>query len=143
MRSAVKLMVHVVTASKRRAPLISPAVEAVIYAAIRRKALDLGVRVIIVNGVADHIQLLLVYPPTRPLSSVIRALKTSSSHAANKHLSGDPIFRWQVGYFAISVNGWNFERVRRYIANQKRHHHRATLLEYLEPPAVRPPPGGR
>ena len=76
---------------------------------------------------ADHVHLLIEYPPTVRLSDLIRVMKSVSSqkirsefHSDIKHLLWGSRF-WTRSYCAISVgDGANSEIIERYIRNQQR-----------------------
>ena len=73
-----------------------------------------------INGVEDHVHMLVILPPTLNVSDAMRFIKTNSSRWINKKF-GRP-FAWQKGYGAFSVSSSQVARVVAYIANQERHH---------------------
>jgi putative transposase len=90
-------------------------------------------KLLIVNGMPDHVHLFIGMTPTIALSDLVRDLKNNSSAFVNKHrwLSGQ--FRWQAGYGAFSYSHSQIDTVCRYVANQQRHHSRKTFREeYVE-----------
>ena len=72
-----------------------------------------------IDGMEDHIHLLLQLPPTLSLSKAVNAIKTNSSRWANQK---DHNLAWQEGYAAFSVSASLVPIVVRYIRNQKQHH---------------------
>ena len=58
------------------------------------------------------------------LAKAVQLLKGSSSKWINEHGSK---FAWQEGYGAFSVSASNLDTVVRYIADQERHHRKATF----------------
>lgn len=77
------------------------------------------------NGEADHVHLLVTYPPTVALSSLVNSLKgVSSRHLRRefgpqlrRHLWGNHL--WSPSYFAASAGGAPLSVVKDYITNQK------------------------
>ncbi|KAB1139481.1 IS200/IS605 family transposase [Streptomyces luteolifulvus] len=78
------------------------------------------------NGEADHVHLLIHYPPQVRLSALVGTLKGVSAHYLRKeyaahikrHLWGDHF--WSPSYFAASCGGAPLTVVKEYIENQKR-----------------------
>jgi REP element-mobilizing transposase RayT len=73
------------------------------------------------GGVEDHVHLLIQLTPVLSLS---QAMKSNSSKWMNEH---GMRFEWQGGYGALSVSASNLATVKRYIANQEKHHRRMTF----------------
>lgn len=75
------------------------------------------------DGDADHVHLLIRYPPTLSMSSIVNVLKSASSkrlrglHPELKRL-GKTSAIWSRSYFACSVGGAPLEVLRHYIENQ-------------------------
>jgi putative transposase len=78
-----------------------------------------GMRVLAVGGTENHVHVLVVLPADMALSDAVRTLKANSSRWVRET---DRFFAWQEGYGAFSVSPSQFERVKRYIANQPVHH---------------------
>ena len=84
-----------------------------------------------VGGVADHVHLLVSLKSKHRLDYFLRDLKADSSAWINTELKKK--FEWQKGYGAFSVSSSNIEGVKRYIANQEKHHEKKCFqVEYLE-----------
>ena len=87
---------------------------------------DFDVELTEFNGESDHVHLLIQYPPTVQLSSLVNSLKGVSSrimrrdHPAEvkKVLWGDHL--WSPSYFVGSCGGAPLSIVKDYITNQKR-----------------------
>jgi REP element-mobilizing transposase RayT len=65
------------------------------------------------------------------LSDFVRELKKASSKWAREQISSHR-FAWQEGYAAFTVSASGAEDVRRYIANQERHHRERSFLDELK-----------
>jgi REP element-mobilizing transposase RayT len=83
-----------------------------------------------VNGMPDHVHLLVWLPPTVAIAEALRVLKANSSRWVHES-QGHSTFAWQAGYGAFSVSQSNVSRVVKYIEDQARHHHRMSFQEEL------------
>ena len=87
----------------------------------------------IVNGMPDHIHILIGYNPKDALSDLLKEIKRCSSLFINqkKFVSGK--FEWQPGFGAFSYSKSQIDKVYNYIANQEKHHKKRTFREeYIE-----------
>lgn len=85
-----------------------------------------------IGGIDDHVHLLVGLRATHRLADVLREIKSSSSKWVHEELN-KPLFSWQEGYGAFTVNASQIKAVKDYIANQEDHHRNKTFQEeYLE-----------
>jgi putative transposase len=85
-----------------------------------------------VNGMADHIHILVGLRPAMRISDLIRDIKNNSSNFINEKGWLKQKFSWQEGYGVFSYSESNFGKVIDYIRNQKQHHEKRTFRqEYL------------
>lgn len=128
-----RLYYHLVWATKERYPLIIPAVETQLYGYIKGKADHLGCMVHAINGIEDHIHLVVSIPPKLSIADFVGKIKGSSSYHLN-HLPEQPLslFAWQRGYGALSLGGKQLEDAVSYVQRQKEHHARQTTIAALE-----------
>lgn len=63
---------HIVWATKNREPLITPAIEAVIFPIVRDKSTELECHLFAINGVADHVHIAVNIPPKLAVSEWVR-----------------------------------------------------------------------
>jgi len=77
------------------------------------------------NGEADHVHLLIDYPPHTQLSKLIANLKTVSSRLIRKEFPTQvnqfyykAVF-WTGAYFVASCGGVTVEQLKRYVENQR------------------------
>lgn len=75
----------------------------------------------IVGGVEDHVQMLIGLKASHRLSDIMREVKHESSRWVHETIR-DPGFEWQKGYSAFTVSPLACEKIKSYIANQKKHH---------------------
>ena len=89
-------------------------------------AATLGVTIVEINGEADHLHLLIDYPPKhsiatiagRPKGATARKLRLECGAHLSKYLWGGHL--WTDSYFAASTGGASLSTVKRYITNQNR-----------------------
>src|SRR5262245_34531473 len=74
-RPYTQLFVHLVWATWDRAPLLDAELMQVVDAAIRRECVEMGVDVIAIGGVADHIHLLVRFPTTISVADLVKQVK--------------------------------------------------------------------
>ena len=87
----------------------------------------LGGILLCINGVADHVHLLVKLRPDRSVSDVLRELKANSSGWMHDVFPDAADFFWQNGYGAFTVSESQIEKVANYIARQKEHHKNKTF----------------
>ncbi len=131
--SRTEIYVHFVWATWDRRPMLSPSNAALASQAISAKAEELGCQMLAVGGSLDHIHVLLRLPAVLSVARAVRHLKGSSSHLVTHSPEGDPTFKWQGGYAAISVSPQSVGAVVQYIRNQATHHKNGTTDRMWEP----------
>ena len=128
-----RLYYHLIWATKERQPLIAPTIETDLYNYIIGKSDSLGCIVHAVNGVADHIHLVVSIPPTLSIAEFVKVIKGSSSHYLNHDLAkSDDKFGWQAGYGVFSCGRKQLEQAVTYVRDQKTHHTQNTTIAPLE-----------
>ena len=123
-----RFLFHIVFATKDRFPLINPRWESELYKYISGIVRNLKGRVIEINGMQDHVHILVSLSPC-DFREFMRELKASSSRWAKRH---QPKFSWQRRYGAFTVSESAVDAVRDYIRRQKEHHKDRTFeQEYM------------
>ncbi len=85
-----------------------------------------------INGMADHIHILLSIKPNILLSDLIRDMKASSSKFINSNKFVQSKFQWQEGFGSFSVSQSQIDRVIAYINDQEIHHTKLSFKqEYI------------
>ena len=125
-QSLVKILAHVVFSAKDRADLITQEVEGDLYGYISGIVKNNNARLIIGNGTANHVHLL-ISVGRNDVGKLIGDIKRDSSARIKNQAGGLGNFYWQRGYGAFSVGQSQVSDVSRYIKNQKEHH---TLQSY-------------
>lgn len=121
-RSYTNLIYHIVFSTKDRRPLITGARKDRLYEYIGGTVRGLGGILLAINGVADHVHLLVKLRPDKSVSDVLRDLKANSSGWIHDVFPDVADFSWQNGYGAFTVSSSQIEGVRKYIAEQEIHH---------------------
>ena len=120
---------HVVFAVKHRQALIDQSWEERLYKYISGITSQCGQKLLAINGMPDHIHILLSFGPDCKLSDLMRSIKSSSSKWVNENRLAQGKFQWQTGYGAFSVSTLSIDVVRNYIRGQKQHHSKKTFRE--------------
>jgi putative transposase len=124
---------HLVWATLRRSPFLSdPVDERRVHRCIQAEAEKLGCVVLAVDGMPDHVHLVVKVPTKLSAAKLAQTVKGCSSNFANEQLQLDEHFNWQEHYGAFSVSLRDLERVVRYVQSQKEHHATGDLWPALE-----------
>ena len=127
--SHTRFLFHIVFGTKNHFPLINESWENELYAYLTGIVKKRNGNVIAINGMSDHIHILVRLEPG-DFPAFMRELKASSSKWAKNH---HPKFSWQRRYGAFTVSESAVDAVRNYIRKQKEHHRKRTFEdEYLE-----------
>jgi putative transposase len=122
-RSKISVFIHFVWATKRREWMLEDLeIERRIHRYLESQTQKLKCSVLAINGMPDHVHMLIALHPTVSLSDFARQAKASSSLFANQQLGFNGAFDWQDNYAAISVTPRHLEKIVAYINNQKQHH---------------------
>jgi putative transposase len=128
----VFLYVHVIWSTKGREQLLVRPIRFVFYAQLKKLAEEKGVKLLEVNGGADHIHLLLQLHPAQNLSQVMRILRVDSVDWLNgtQLLKGE--FEWSDEMIAYSVSPGSLKPVADFIKNQEEYHQTRTFETEIE-----------
>lgn len=90
-------------------------------------------KLLAINGMPDHVRILVGMRPTQSVSNLMQDIKGSSSKWINEKRFLKVKFEWQEGYGAFSYAKSQVNTVVNYIKNQEQHHAvRSFNQEYLE-----------
>jgi putative transposase len=128
-QSYVSLYTHFVFSTKHRRPIIVEEMQARLFEYIGGIVRSERGKLIAAGGMPDHVALLVSVPKEKSTSETMRDVKTNSSAWIHNTFDSLADFAWQAGYGAFSVGYSNLDVVKRYIANQKRHHLKRTFQE--------------
>lgn len=91
-----------------------------------------GQKLISINGMPDHVHVLIGLRPAMALADLVQDIKVDSSNFINKKKWVHGKFSWQEGYGAFSYGHSQLDTIIQYIQNQERHHKRSSFKdEYL------------
>ena len=116
------LTTHLVFSTKDRRPLIAEEIGSELFAYLGGLVKELKGRPLAINGMPDHVHLLVALPPTVAIADALRFIKANSSRWLGERFRRS--FAWQTGYGAFSVSRSGVPDVVKYIAEQERHHRR-------------------
>jgi putative transposase len=86
-------------------------------------------KLLAINGMPDHIHILIGLRPAQSISDLIKEVKQSSSKWINQNKLTNRHFEWQEGYGAFSYSKSQIDQVVSYIQNQELHHIKKTFKE--------------
>jgi putative transposase len=124
-----QIHLHVIFATKNRNALIDNSWEKRLYEYLIAIIQNQGHKVLAINGMPDHLHLLIGFRPNQALSELIKKVKSSSSKWVNENRLSNYHFAWQEGFSAFSYSKSQLPKVIRYIENQKVHHQKTAFLE--------------
>jgi len=127
-----QLYYHFIWSTKDRLPLITPEIEARLYAVIVSKVHEFDAVAFAIGGMTEHVHLVTAVPPKTALSIFIGQIKGVSSHFVNHELDLPYYFRWQSEYGVISFAKRSLPDVVRYVKNQKEIHRKRQLIAGFE-----------
>ena len=90
-------------------------------------------KLLAINGMSDHLHILVGMRPSQSVSDLIQNIKSNSSRWINEKKFLKVKFEWQEGYGAFSYSKSHVQNVIRYIQNQEEKHKAKTFNEeYLD-----------
>ncbi len=120
--SKTTLYIHIVWATKHRQPTLTPIKEESVFRCATTLVNDMGYETIAINGMPDHVHLLIKSGAQLDLSSLMKQVKGVTSAMLNDMTLHAESFRWQEGYFAATVTPSHVPKIVSYIQNQKERH---------------------
>ena len=128
-----QLYIQLIFAVSGRQNLIQKKIKDEIYKYITGIIQSREHKLIIINGMPDHIHIFIGLNPKMSISDLVRDIKTASSKFINEKSWFAGKFHWQHGFGAFSYSRSHLDRVYHYIMEQETHHKRKTFKEeYLE-----------
>lgn len=124
-----QIYIHAVFAVKFRDATIKKEWKPKLLAVIGNLINETGCKVLVVNGVEDHVHVFFALKPTVSLSDVMKSVKAKSSKWVNESGFLKHRFEWQVGYGGFSYGRSQIEDVCRYIEKQEEHHKKETFRQ--------------
>ncbi len=129
--SFTNLLYHLVFSTKLREPWLDASWRGELFAYLGGIVRDLGGIALEVNGIEDHVHLLVKLTASHRLCDVLREIKAGSSRWIHKRDEALLGFAWQTGYGAFTVSQSMLAVVRQYIQNQEEHHRKQAFTDEM------------
>jgi putative transposase len=120
------LHAHLVFATKYRRRVFTDAMPTFTEHTMRSVCVELDAELVEFNGEADHVHLLVAYPPTLAISVLAQRLKGRTAYSVRREFTGSCIrarmrgHLWSPSYFAVSCGGASLSFIKQYIDGQAR-----------------------
>ena len=127
-----QIYIQTVFAVEGRLSLIRPEFKEDLYKYITGIVRNQGQKLISINGMSDHMHILIGLTPAMALAKLVQEIKADSTNFINRKKWVGGKFSWQEGYGAFSYGHSQLDTIIRYIRNQEQHHRRSSFKkEYL------------
>jgi len=127
-QSKVENFFHLVWATHRRQPLLVPEWEAIAFRCIQSEVQRLQSTVLALNGMPDHVHLVVRLHATVSCAHLANQVKGVSAALLNdSRQAGSEHFQWQAGYASFTLSRSHLTRVIAYVERQKEHHTQGSL----------------
>ena len=128
-----QLLIMIVFATKYREHFLKKEFRTDVWKYISKTVTGLNHKSLIVNGVEDHVHILVGLKPFMSISDLVKEIKRSSTDFINEKKWTRKPFLWQGSYGAFSYSQSHLHRIYNYIANQEEHHRKVSFKqEYLK-----------
>ena len=128
-----QLYIHYIFAVQNRLCLINKSWQADLFKYISGIINQQGHKLYIINGMADHIHILLSMNPKQAPSDLMYHVKRNSSLWINQNRFSIGKFSWQEGFGGFTLGKSQLSDKIKYIDNQQEHHKNITFREeYLQ-----------
>jgi len=128
-----QIHIHAIIAVQNRQSLIRNDWRNELYKYITGIVQNHNHKMLQINGMPDHVHILLGFRPTQSLSDLMKIIKQDSTKWINHNSFMNGRFSWQEGYGAFSHSRAQVTQVVKYIQNQEEHHKKRSFrMEYLD-----------
>ena len=124
-----QITLHIIFAVKGRENLLSSNHRKELYKYISGIIKNKGQKLFAINGMSDHVHILLSIDPKIAISDLVRDIKNNSSKFINEKRWFRGKFIWQEGFGVFSYSRSQRAQVISYIANQEQHHKKFNFKE--------------
>jgi len=124
-----QIHLHTIFAVQNRKSLIQDSFKDRLYKYITGIVQQNNHKVIIINGMPDHLHLVIGMRPSQSLSNLMQDIKGGSSKWINEKKLVHGKFQWQESYGAFSYNKSLLPKLIDYVKNQEVHHKKKTFIE--------------
>lgn len=127
-----QLYIHIIFAVSGRVNFLRPEIKEEAYHYIAGTIRGLKQTLIAMNGMPDHLHILLGLKSGMAIAKLVHDIKLASNHFFNEKGWFGGRYTWQEGYGAFSYSRSQLDRVANYIRNQEKHHLQTNFRsEYL------------
>ena len=130
--SKTRCLIHIVFATKYRKRTIPEEHKRELYAYIYGILNNKKCFLHRLNGIPDHIHILLDLHPTIALSDLVKEIKSSTTQWMHRNPKVPDFEKWGDGYYAVSVGVDGLEACKQYIIDQDVHHRGEGFMIELE-----------
>ena len=128
-----QIHIQIIFAVKFRDALLKDAFKEEVYKYITGIIQNNNHKVLAINGMPDHLHILIGLRPNQALANLVNEIKSNSSKFINEKKFLPVRFEWQKGYGAFSYGKSQINDVVNYINNQEKHHQKKSFKEeYLD-----------
>jgi putative transposase len=128
-----QIYLHLVFSPRGRDGCIREEIQKEVYSYISKVISNKNHKSLNINGMPDHVHILVGLNPSVSVSDLVRDIKRSSALYINEQKLVKEKFQWQEGYGVFSYSRSHLSLISDYIENQKNHHHKRSFKEeYLE-----------
>jgi putative transposase len=124
-----QIFIHAIFVVKGRNNLIKSRFKDELYSYIAGIIKNKESKLLLINGMPDHVHLLIGLNPENSLSDLIKEVKRCSSIFINENKFVQGRFEWQPGFGAFSYSKSQVKTIYKYIENQVEHHKQNTFRE--------------
>jgi len=127
-----KLIYHIIFRTHQGTASIAEAYERDLYMYIFGFCKNHQCQLYRINGMPDHIHMLVSLHPTIAIASFVHDLKIATNNFMSANRDRFPEFvKWEQGYCALTYSEADKERIIQYIINQKEHHRKLSARDEL------------
>jgi putative transposase len=119
MSSHIWVWAHYMWSTKNRRPFITADLKYTLYDHIRENAQNKEIHLDFINGISDHVHLLISLSGEQTIANIAQLIKGESSKWVNESGYLKQKFKWQNEYIAVSVSKSIVPKVRKYIKIRK------------------------
>ena len=135
--SKTRILIHIVFTTKNRLQTIPLLHRRDLYRFIYGVLENNKCKTLRINGMSDHVHILLDLHPTVSLASLVKEIKQSSALWMKSSLYFGLFEGWNIGYYASSISPADVDASIEYIKNQETHHGGKGLMEELKELALK------
>ena len=128
-----QMYIQIVFAVKNREALLHKNIQNRVFEYMSGIITGMKHKSIIVNGMSNHVHILIGLHPSKSVSETVYTIKRSSSLFINKEKLCHGKFAWQEGYGSFTYGRSQLDAVYNYILNQEKHRQKISFRdEYIQ-----------